>query len=75
MNSDYDLSSDVVWGAAAIAEYLGMTRRQVYHACYQEHLPIIRIGSTLACRKSTLMAFITEREQKNASYRRGLPRI
>ena len=75
MNSDYELSGDVIWGAEAIGRFLGMTRRQVYHACYQEHLPIIRIGSTLACRKSTLMNFITEREEKNASYRRGLPRI
>jgi hypothetical protein len=75
MSTDYDLSSDVVWGAEAIGEFLGMTRRQVYHAAYQEHLPIFRIGSTLACRKSTLMAFITEREEKNASFRRGLPRI
>lgn len=74
MNSEYDLSSDVIWGAEAIGQFLGMTRRQVYHACYQEHLPIIRVGSTLACRRSTLISFIADREEKNASYRRGLPR-
>lgn len=75
MDSDYQLASDVVWGAEAIGQFLGMTRRQVYHACDQEHLPIFRVGSTLACRKSTLMAFIADREEKNASFRRGLPRI
>lgn len=74
MNTDYELSDDVLWGAEAIGQFLGMTRRQVYHACDQEHLPIFRVGSTLVCRRSTLMAFITAREENNASFRRGLPR-
>ncbi|GAB5427251.1 MAG: hypothetical protein Devi2KO_07100 [Devosia indica] len=75
MDTDYELNGDVIWGAEAIGRFLGMTRRQVYHACDQEHLPIFRVGSTLACRKSTMMTFITKREENNASYRRGLPRI
>ncbi|WP_404404497.1 DNA-binding protein [Pelagibacterium halotolerans] len=73
-DSHYELSDDLIYGAEAIAAFLGMSRRQVYHAAEQDHLPVFRIGSTICCRKSTLMTFITEREKRSASYRRGLDR-
>ncbi|MFK4810949.1 DNA-binding protein [Devosia sp. ZW T5_3] len=72
MDEQYDLASDVIWGAAAIGRTLGMTRRQVYHACDQQYLPFFKVGSTVVCRRSTIMAYITAREEKNASIKRGL---
>jgi len=72
MSEEYDLASDMVWGAAAIGRVLGMTRRQVYHACDQQYLPIFKVGSTVVCRRSTMMEYITAREKKNASFLRGL---
>lgn len=72
MNEEYDLASDVVWGAAAIGRVLGMTRRQVYHACDQQYLPFFKVGSTVVCRRSTIMAYIRAREERNASFKRGL---
>jgi hypothetical protein len=72
MNERPDISQDLIFGADAIADFLGIERRQVYHAHQMEHLPIFRIGSTLCCRKSTIANWITEREQASPAFRRGL---
>lgn len=69
---DHLLSDDLIFGAEAIAEFLGLERRQIYHAAAMDHLPIFRIGSTLCCRKSTLSRWISDREEKSAAYNRGL---
>jgi hypothetical protein len=66
------LAGDLLFGAECIASYLGMERRQVYHAAARDHLPIFRIGSTLCARKSTLSHWILAREQKSAALMRGL---
>lgn len=75
MTTQIELADDVIWGAKNIARFLGITPRQIYHMAEQQYLPIFRVGSTLACRRSTLMAYIRDREEQNASYRRGLPRL
>ena len=72
MDGHPQLSDDLIYGAEAIADFLGMARRQVYHAAAQDHLPIFRIGSMLCCRKSTLANWIVEREQSSRAFRRGL---
>jgi hypothetical protein len=72
MNDQPDISDDLIFGADAIARFLGIDRRQVYHAHQMEHLPIFRIGSTLACRKSTITSWIADRERASPSFKRGL---
>lgn len=72
MDDHPQISEDLIFGADAIAAFLGMDRRQVYHAHQMEHLPIFRIGSTLCARKSTLSNWIAEREQASPAFRRGL---
>ncbi|MDV3253689.1 DNA-binding protein [Devosia sp. BK] len=69
-----DISEDLLFGADAIAEFLGTDRRQVYHFHQMQYLPIFRIGSTLCCRRSTIANWILERERANQSYNRGLSR-
>jgi hypothetical protein len=49
-----DLSQDLLYGAAAIARFLGLPRWRVYHAAAHGHLPIKRIGGTWVARKSEL---------------------
>lgn len=72
---DYEsFFDDILFGADAIATFLNMTKRQVYHSAQMEHLPIFRIGSMLCCRKSTVVEWIIEREQATAAYRRMRPR-
>lgn len=54
------LANDLLRGAAAIGEYLGLPPRSVYHAAEKGELPIRRVdGLGLVARKSVLEAFFT----------------
>ena len=60
------LSSDILEGAAAIAEYLLGTpdqRRRIYWLAENQSLPLFRLGQTLCARKSTLSQWIGEQER------------
>lgn len=58
------LADDMLYGADAIADYLGMRRRRVYHAVEQGHIPVLRIGQLICARKSRLLKWIGEMEAK-----------
>lgn len=58
-----NLASDVLRGADAIAKFLGLPRRAVYHAASKETLPVFRLGETILARKSTLLAWIADQER------------
>ncbi len=45
---------DLLMGADAIADFLGVTRRQVYRLVYDEIIPSFKLGGTVAARKSSL---------------------
>jgi len=45
---------DVLYGADAIARFVGLPRWRIYHAAAHGHLPIKRIGGTVVARKSEL---------------------
>jgi hypothetical protein len=48
------LADDLLVGAKALAEYTGLTERQIFHLADTRQLPIFKIGHKLAARKSTL---------------------
>ena len=48
------LSSDLLSGATAAADYIGVTPRAVYHLVEAGHLPAIKKGRKLYFRKSEL---------------------
>ena len=48
------LSEDLLDGAAAAAEFLGLTRRTVYRMTEAGELPVVRKGTKLFYRKSAL---------------------
>ena len=58
------LAGDMLYGADAIAAYLGMSRRRVYHAVEKGHIPVLRIGQIICARKSRLRRWISEMEAK-----------
>lgn len=66
-----ELSSDVLYGADAIAEFMGIeSKRRIYHLCESGSLPIFRLGSRLCARKSTLLNHIkAQEEQANHFFR------
>ncbi len=54
--------ADLLLGADAIADYLGITRRQVYRLVYDSVIPSFKAGGTVAARKSRLTAWMVAAE-------------
>lgn len=55
------LNSDLIAGATAAADFIGVTPRMVYHMASNNLLPVIRKGKRLYFRKSELeKAFLSE---------------
>jgi hypothetical protein len=67
--SNVDFSKDLLHGAAAIAEFLfgdRKYRRKVFYLAERSKLPIFRLRSQLCARKSTLLKFIEDQENRHA---------
>jgi hypothetical protein len=63
-----NLADDMLRGADAIAEFVygdPGQRRKVYHLAETSRLPIFRLGSVLCARKSVLLQWIGEQEERN----------
>jgi predicted kinase len=61
------LADDLLRGADAIADYLygdPTQRRKVYHLAETSRLPIFRLGSVLCARRTVLLHWINEQEQR-----------
>lgn len=58
-----DLLDDVLDGAKAIGDFLGLTDRQVFHAVERGHLPVVRLGTKIMARRSTLLRWFEAQEQ------------
>ena len=58
------LADDLLKGADAIAEFMGLNRRQIYHLAEKSRLPVFRLGSVLCARKSTLTTWIGDQERR-----------
>lgn len=58
------LAADMLRGADAIACFLGLSRRQVYHLTETARLPVFKLGAVLCARRSSLLGWIEERERR-----------
>lgn len=68
MQADNDNGAgDLLLGADAIATYLGITRRQAYRLADGKVLPSFKAGGTVAARKSSLMRWMAEAEQRGVA--------
>ena len=54
---------DLLSGAEAIATFMGVKPRRIYHLAEKQSLPVFRIGSTLCARRSTLIRWIEDMER------------
>lgn len=61
------LADDMIRGADAIADWMGLNRRQIYHLAATSRLPVFKMGSILCARKSRLMDWIKEQEERSIS--------
>lgn len=55
-------TADLLLGANAIAEFLGITRRQAYRLTYDAIIPTFKAGGTVAARRSSLTKWLDEME-------------
>ena len=61
------LAEDVLHGAEEIADFLfgdRRLRRKVYYLAESSRLPVFRYGARLNARRSTLLQWIADQEQK-----------
>ncbi len=64
---DHANDNHLLMGAAAIAAFMGITRRQAYRLVYDTDLPTFRLGGTVAARKTSLTAWLARQEQGAAA--------
>lgn len=55
---------DLLSGAEAIAAFIGVKPRRIYHLAETQRLPIFRMGATICARRSTLVRWIEEMERQ-----------
>lgn len=58
---------DLLAGAAEIATFMCLSRRQVYHLVETSRLPVFRLGTQLCARRSTLLRWIEDMERATGS--------
>ncbi|AWI89233.1 DNA-binding protein [Methylobacterium sp. DM1] len=61
MKRDVD-ESDILYRVGAIATFLGMPVKAARHRVEAGEIPTFRIGRTVVARRSTLTAWLAERE-------------
>ena len=64
----------LLYGALAIAEFLGLTERQVRHRVADGELPTFKIGGTVCARRASLVEWLAKREVEAQAGRSGQPR-
>ena len=70
METQHTETPDILRGAEAIAQFLyddGTRRRSVYNLVKTTQLPVFRLGATICARRSALITWITEQENKRKS--------
>lgn len=58
-----ELARNLLSGAQEIADFIGLTRAQVYHANASGELPTFRVGTRIYARKSTILTWIADQEK------------
>ena len=52
----------LLYGASAIAKFLGLTERQVRHRVRDGELPTFKLGGTVCAQRASLVAWLAKRE-------------
>ncbi len=58
MTDNEPISGDLLFGAKAIASFLGISARQVYRLIYDDVIPSFKLGGTVAARRSSLQKWM-----------------
>ncbi|RWD51226.1 MAG: hypothetical protein EOS25_13960 [Mesorhizobium sp.] len=53
---------DLLWGAKAISDFIGLPRHRTHYLIYSGKLPVKRIGKQILASKSAMRAYFKELE-------------
>ena len=69
---DPEFANDLLRGAETIAQFLygNGKRRQVYHLVATSNLPVFKLGSMICARKSVLLKWVKDQEERHAGENR-----
>ena len=56
--------ADLLYGAKAIAQHLGLEEKPTRHRIYRKIIPTFKIGDTICARRSTIAEWLAELEAK-----------
>lgn len=56
-------AGQLLYGARAIGDYLGVSERRALYLCEKQAFPFWRQDRTICAKRSSLQAWMTEREQ------------
>lgn len=66
---DAEFAQDLLRGAEEIAQFLygeRELRRKVYHLVATSNLPVFKLGSMICARKSVLLKWVKDQEERHA---------
>lgn len=63
--NDNEDSDNVMCGANRIAAFLNIDRRSVYYLAGLNRLPVFRLGCMICARKSVLLNWMKQQEDRN----------
>jgi len=66
MSEKTTAGEDLLIGAAAIGEFLGISERAARHVISNATLPVFKFSGRICARRSTLSAFLSEAESRGA---------
>jgi hypothetical protein len=75
-DNDPEFAEDMLRGAGEIANFLfgdPAMRRKVYHLADTSNIPVFKLGSMICARKSVLLAWIRQQEERHANDNRLRP--
>jgi hypothetical protein len=67
---DPEFAKDLLRGAEAIADFLYgdvKLRRRVYHLIGTSNLPVFKLGAMICARKSVLLQWVKDQEDRHAA--------
>ena len=65
--SNPSAAADLLYGANAIAEFLGVKPRAAYHLIETRRIPFFKIGKVVCSRRSSLAAKLAELEAESSA--------
>ena len=64
---DTQNTTDLLYGVASIAEFLGVKRRSAEHLIETKRIPYFKVGKTVCARRSKLLEAFDRLEHENSA--------